>query len=300
MYKLPPNIVKTFASTFKKEKPKTSSTVYGYAVINEGQIYVKLDGSTEYTPVVSTIDVVDGDRVIVNITNHRAIIVNNISSPAARSNSVTEIKSELSDMTDVHKTTFAFKSLNNVTLESFYDYMIKKGFITRYVKMSDETEEASAVVLFNLSSGAAISGSNILNNSITSDKLAESAATEIISKIPDTGFVALTLQSSFENYNDSSKLSYREINNSMIYLDGIVKRTKGLTSSQILTIIPKNIAPKHDIEFIFPCDNDRMCYATLSTIGILTITSVYNQDGTKSTEPLNRVYINTSYTVWRG
>lgn len=300
MYKLPPNIVKTFASTFKKEKPKTSSTVYGYAAINEGQIYVKLDGSTEYTPVVSTIDVVDGDRVIVNITNHRAIIVNNISSPAARSNSVTEIKSELSDMTDVHKTTFAFKSLNNVTLESFYDYMIKKGFITRYVKMSDETEEASAVVLFNLSSGAAISGSNILNNSITSDKLAESAATEIISKIPDTGFVVLTLQSSFENYNDSSKLSYREINNSIVYLDGVVKRTKGLTSSQILTIIPKNIAPKHDMEFIFPCDNDRMCYATLSTIGILTITSVYDQDGTKSTEPLNRVYINTSYTVWKG
>lgn len=297
MYKLPPNIVKTFASTFKKEKPKTSSTVYGYAAINEGQIYVKLDGSTEYTPVVSTIDVVDGDRVIVNITNHRAIIVNNISSPAARSNSVTEIKNELSDMTDVHKTTFAFKSLNNVTLESFYDYMIKKGFITRYVKMSDETEEASAVVLFNLSSGAAISGSNILNNSITSDKLAESAATEIISKIPDTGFVVLTLQSSFENYNDSFKLSYREINNSMVYLDGVVKRTKGLTSSQILTIIPKNIAPKHDMEFIFPCDNDRMCYATLSTIGILTITSVYDQDGTKSTEPLNRVYINTSYTV---
>lgn len=300
MYKLPPNIVKTFASTFKKEKPKTSSTVYGYVFINEGQIYVKLDGSTEYTPVVSTIDVVDGDRVIVNITNHRAIIVNNISSPAARSNSVTEIKSELSDMTDVHKTTFAFKSLNNVTLESFYDYMIKKGFITRYVKMSDETEEASAVVLFNLSSGAAISGSNILNNSITSDKLVESAATEIISKIPDTGFVALTLQSSFENYNDSSKLSYREINNSMIYLDGVVKRAKGLTSSQILTIIPKNVAPRHDMEFIFPCDNDRMCYATLTTIGILTITSVYNQDGTKSTEPLNRVYINTSYTVWRG
>lgn len=299
MYKLPPNIVKTFASTFKKEKPKTSSTVYGYAVINEGQIYVKLDGSTEYTPVVSTIDVVDGDRVIVKITNHRAIIVNNISSPAARSNSVTEIKSELSDMTDVHKTTFAFKSLNNVTLESFYDYMIKKGFITRYIKMSDETEEASAVVLFNLSSGAAISGSNILNNSITSDKLDESAATEIISKIPDTGFVALTLQSSFENYNDSSKLSYREINNNMVYLDGVVKRTNGLTSSQILTIIPKNVAPRHDMEFIFPCDNDRMCYATLTTIGILTITSVYNQDGTKSTEPLNRVYINTSYTVWR-
>lgn len=300
MYKLPPNIVKTFASTFKKEKPKTSSTVYGYVVIDEGLIYVKLDGSTDYTPAVSTIDVVDGDRVIVNITNHRAMIVNDISSPAARSSSVTEIKGELSDMTDVHKTTFAFKSLNNVTLESFYDYMIKKGFITRYVKMSDETEEAAAVVLFNLSPGAVISGSNILNNSITSDKLAESAATEIISKIPDTGFVALTLQSSFENYNDSSKLSYREINNSMVYLDGVVKRTNGLTSSQILTIIPKNIAPKHDMEFIFPCDNDRMCYATLTTIGILTITSVYNQDGTKSTEPLNRVYINTSYTVWRG
>lgn len=300
MYKLPPNIVKTFASTFKKEKPKTSSTVYGYAVINEGKICVKLDGSTEYTPVVSTIDVVDGDRVIVNITNHRAMIVNDISSPAARSNSVEELKSELSDITNVTKTAFAFKSLNNVKLESFYDYMIKKGFITRYVKMSDETEEASAVVLFNLSSGAVISGANILNNSITSDKLAESAATEIISKIPDTGFVELTLQSSFENYNDSSKLSYREINNSMIYLDGIVKRAKGLTSSQILSIIPRNVSPKHDMEFIFPCDNDRMCYATLSTIGILTITSVYDQDGTKSTEPLNRVYINTSYTVWRG
>ena len=248
MYKLPPNIVKTFASTFKKEKPKTSSTVYGYAVINEGKIYVKLDGSTEYTPVVSTIDVVDGDRVIVNITNHRAIIVNNISSPAARSNSVAELKGELSDMTDVHKTAFAFKSLNNVTLESFYDYMIKKGFITRYVKMSDETEEASAVVSFNLSSGAAISGSNILNNSITSDKLADSVVNEIVQGV----------------------------------LEALPEIVQG-----VLEALPDGT----DVEY---------WWESFVTIGILTITSVYDQDGTKSTEPLNRVYINTSYTVWRG
>ena len=183
MYKLPPNIVKTFASTFKKEKPKTSSTVYGYVVIDEGLIYVKLDGSTEYTPAVSTIDVVDGDRVMVNITNHRAMIVNDISSPVARSSSVSDLKGEISDITDINKTLFAFKSLNNVKLESFYDYMLKKGLISKYVKMFDETEESPAVVLFNLSPGAVISGSNIINNSITSDKLAESVVKEIIQSV---------------------------------------------------------------------------------------------------------------------
>ena len=68
------------------KKPKTETTVYGTVVSYEGTPYVRLDGAEEgrMTPVSTSSDVAIGDRVIVMIKNHSAIITGNMSSPAAR------------------------------------------------------------------------------------------------------------------------------------------------------------------------------------------------------------------------
>lgn len=65
------------------EPPKKETTAYGTAVVEDGKVYVCIDGSDQKTPVSNAAVVKDGDRVIVLIKNHEAIITGNLSSPAA-------------------------------------------------------------------------------------------------------------------------------------------------------------------------------------------------------------------------
>ena len=66
----------------KKEVPK-ETTVYGTVVEHNGKSYVQLDGSELLTPVSTTTDLKDGERVTVMIKNHTATVTGNISSPSA-------------------------------------------------------------------------------------------------------------------------------------------------------------------------------------------------------------------------
>lgn len=96
-------LISQFAKLVTKEKKvDNGSIVYGKVIVDEdGQKYVQLDGSTEKTPITeegdaskmeSTADVVDGERVAVMIKNHTATVMGNISSPAARTGDVVEVK----------------------------------------------------------------------------------------------------------------------------------------------------------------------------------------------------------------
>lgn len=77
-------------------KQAAESTVYG-TVVYDGRPYVKLDGSDLLTPVTSTTDVEDGERVTVLIKNHSAVITGNLSSPAARTDTVKEMGNQISE-----------------------------------------------------------------------------------------------------------------------------------------------------------------------------------------------------------
>jgi hypothetical protein len=69
-------------------KPKTEETVFGVVSKHDNRTWVKLDGSELWTPVTSTADVEDGDRVTVLIKDHTATITGNKSSPSARKETV--------------------------------------------------------------------------------------------------------------------------------------------------------------------------------------------------------------------
>lgn len=76
---------------------KNETTVYGTIVKYNGSDYVRLDGSDLLTPVSTTTNVEDGERVTVLIKNHTAIVTGNISSPAARTDEVKEIGDQISE-----------------------------------------------------------------------------------------------------------------------------------------------------------------------------------------------------------
>ena len=83
-------ISKFVKSTNDKKDTNSETTVYGKVVIekdeNSGKdnVFVIIDGSSIKTPVSSTSDVSDDDRVIVLIKNHTATIIGNLSHPSAK------------------------------------------------------------------------------------------------------------------------------------------------------------------------------------------------------------------------
>ena len=77
-------------STNDKKTTSSETTVYGTVKIEEDKKYVQIDGSSIKTPVNTTSDISDGDRVIVLIKNHEAIIIGNVSAPSAKNSSVSD------------------------------------------------------------------------------------------------------------------------------------------------------------------------------------------------------------------
>lgn len=79
------------------DKKQKETTVYGTIVDQEGTRYVRLDGSDLLTPISSTADAKNGERVTVMIKNHSAIVNGNLSSPSARTGDVEDISDQISD-----------------------------------------------------------------------------------------------------------------------------------------------------------------------------------------------------------
>ena len=84
-------LLSQFAKVTNDRSGKSERTLYGTVVEQDGNVYVRLDGSDILTPVYTTVDTLNGERVIVTLKNHTAIIIGNITSPAARSEDVQQI-----------------------------------------------------------------------------------------------------------------------------------------------------------------------------------------------------------------
>lgn len=84
-------------ATKDNKRTGVESTVNGTVVEYGGKTYVKLDGSDLLTPVRTTTDVKPDERVTVMIKDHTATITGNMSSPAARTDSVKEVADQISE-----------------------------------------------------------------------------------------------------------------------------------------------------------------------------------------------------------
>lgn len=77
-----------------------NTTLYGTIKVNGDKNYVQLDGSDLLTPCSSSVNVKDGERVMVVVGGHEAVVTGNMSSPAARLGDVDDAKKEIGDTVD--------------------------------------------------------------------------------------------------------------------------------------------------------------------------------------------------------
>lgn len=95
------DLISQFVKITKDDKKeKSEKIVYGTTKEYAGKMYVKLDGSELLTPVSTTADMKDGERVTVMIKNHSATVTGNVSSPSASSSDVKTIGGNVLNMGD--------------------------------------------------------------------------------------------------------------------------------------------------------------------------------------------------------
>ena len=73
------------------KKESKEGTVYGTTVEYDGAMYVKIDGSDLLTPINTTADIKEGERVTIMIKDHNATVTGNITSPSASSADVKKV-----------------------------------------------------------------------------------------------------------------------------------------------------------------------------------------------------------------
>ena len=78
-----------------KDKLKKDGPLYGTIVGQSGSMYVKLDGSEVLTPIITTVEYAEGERVLVNILKHTATVVGNVSSPAVNGGTVKKVEDKV-------------------------------------------------------------------------------------------------------------------------------------------------------------------------------------------------------------
>lgn len=77
--------------TNDNKKKNTEATLYGTTVIQNGNKFVKIDGSDVLTPVQSTAVIRSGARVTIMLKDHQAIVTGNLTDPSASSGDVSDI-----------------------------------------------------------------------------------------------------------------------------------------------------------------------------------------------------------------
>ena len=93
------NDLKTMFAKITNDQPedKKESIAYGKIVKDGDTDYVQLDGSELLTPISSTTVVNDGDRVMVTIKNHTAIVTGDFTNPSANDKDVKEIGNKITE-----------------------------------------------------------------------------------------------------------------------------------------------------------------------------------------------------------
>ena len=84
----------------KKENTK-EGTVYATVVSGTGGKYVRIDGSDLLTPMDTTTDIEDGERVTLMIKDHKAIVTGNVTTPSASTSKVDKVTESVNSVSDL-------------------------------------------------------------------------------------------------------------------------------------------------------------------------------------------------------
>lgn len=143
------HLIRQFAravAVSSEEKQKT--TAYGTVVKQDETYYVQLDGSELLTPVTLTTEARHGERVAVLIQDHTAVATGNVSSPAARVDTVMDLDGSLTQREIYNRLT------NNGEEQGIYLYGGKLFINADYIDLDQLfAKEITATNSFNVDNG---------------------------------------------------------------------------------------------------------------------------------------------------
>ena len=125
-------LISQFAKvTNDKATPTNNSTVYGTIVTKDGVDYVHIDGafandgSTILIPIrtngsTTTVAVQNGDRVIISIRNHMAVVTGNLTTPSTTVEHVTEVRRTISEEIEANYVKSANLDTINANIETLF------------------------------------------------------------------------------------------------------------------------------------------------------------------------------------
>lgn len=219
---LPNNLVRQFAKAVNEEKKTKaeSSLVMGTVQKSGDKTYVQIDGSDSRTPVASTTDVLDGERVTVVIKNHEAFITGNFSAPSARSKDVQALEKVVADKVDTRELTAVKADINNLHTKT----LDIDGRLTAQRADIDEINTENANISKKLTAQEAeigtLSGDVVNFKKTTTDILeAQSGKIEQLTSDNVTINETLTAQDASIKNLSSEKLSAKDIEGKFANID---------------------------------------------------------------------------------
>lgn len=221
---------------------KTESTVYGTLVESDGRKYVKFDGSELLTPVESTSDARDGDRVTVMIKNHTATVTGNLTSPSARTTEVKNVTDEVvkvnglvadkatigeleatnakvtelrADMLSAENAELLFANIDFTNIgKAAMEYFYSKSGLIDNVTVGDQTITGELV-------GVTISGDRLIGNTVIAEKLVIKGSDGLYYKLNTDG-MKVEAQQTDQNSLNGQIIKAKSITATKISVDDLV------------------------------------------------------------------------------
>ena len=149
---LPKVLIDQFAKVTNDEKNESqNATLYGTVKVNGGINYVQLDGSDLLTPCTTSVNIKDGERVMVVVGQHEAVVTGNMTSPAARKKDVDDVKKELGEEIDISLDAYdtKIKQMNELAANTLGFYYTEEkaadGSIISYRHDSPELSDSKII-----------------------------------------------------------------------------------------------------------------------------------------------------------
>ena len=229
------NLLSEFAKITNDTQVNTQTQLYGTVVTQGDKKYVKMDGSDIITPIISTTDIKDGERVMVSINNHIATVTGNITNPSAGNDRVsyTEGKVNEFDYLFAGNITAGNIAANSITSDKILagsittdklmaeciisDKIAADAIESKHIKadaIESEHIKAGSIEAEHIKAGI-IESDHISSGTITADKIATGTITAGSGVIAD-GAIGNAQISSL----DVAKLESGTIDTSKIYIAG--------------------------------------------------------------------------------
>lgn len=191
-------LIKNFVEITDDSKPVEKQTIINGTVssIQNGEVFVRIDGSEDETPVGTVSNAVVGDRVKVSIINHVATIDGNLTSPSARYGDLQESEHKL--QTNIEQTEERIKLYASETYQVIGDYATNTGLNNVKVTLESTIQQTSKDILLEVKEDYQPIGDYATNDAVkqAKDAAIKVAADAIVSYVKANGGTTTYTQTS--------------------------------------------------------------------------------------------------------